>query len=153
MIALVLPLLILCAAIMTVFIPDAHTLFTVVAGVVFGRPAKISAWVDGACPWPACSTLPMYTSSIASFGIPVFLVNKLWNNLSARMKDKILPALSTVSLITAAPSLAADTDANEPRNEPIGVLTALTMNTSFLVADEAWRMPVFLESFVVLISS
>ena len=61
-----------------------------------------------------------------------------------------LPALSTASLITAAPSLVAGTDANEPRNEPIGVLTALTMKTSLLVDVEAWRRPVFLASFILL---
>ena len=32
--------MILCAAIITDFIPEAHTLFTVVVGVVMGRPVR-----------------------------------------------------------------------------------------------------------------
>ena len=39
--------------------PEAHTLLTVVAGVVFDKPANIKAWVAGACPCPACSTFPI----------------------------------------------------------------------------------------------
>ena len=34
------PHIILCAAIITDFIPEAHTLFTVVVGVVIGSPVK-----------------------------------------------------------------------------------------------------------------
>jgi hypothetical protein len=42
-----------------------------------------------------------------------------------------LLALSKHALITVAPSLVADTDARLPRNEPIGVRTALTITTSY----------------------
>uniref|UniRef100_A0A0E9W7H6 Uncharacterized protein n=1 Tax=Anguilla anguilla TaxID=7936 RepID=A0A0E9W7H6_ANGAN len=62
--------LVLCAASMMDFIPDAHTLLTVVAGVEMGSPAPRRACRVGACPSPACNTFPMYTSFTSSAGIP-----------------------------------------------------------------------------------
>ena len=52
----------LCAAIITAFIPEAHTLLIVVQGVEIGSPAPRVACLAGACPEPADTTLPMYTS-------------------------------------------------------------------------------------------
>ena len=57
------PLAILCAANITAFIPEAHTLFTVVFGTS-GKPANLAAWVAGACPKLADSTFPINTSCI-----------------------------------------------------------------------------------------
>ena len=45
------------------FIPDAHTLFTVVQGTFSLIPAKIAACLAGACPNPVDKTLPIKTSS------------------------------------------------------------------------------------------
>lgn len=38
-----------CAAIIRVFMPEAHTLLTVVQGTDQGRPAFMVAWRAGAC--------------------------------------------------------------------------------------------------------
>lgn len=40
------------------------------------------------------------------------------------------PAFFTAALIAAAPNFEAGKDDNEPRNDPMGVRTALTMTTS-----------------------
>jgi hypothetical protein len=48
---------------MTLFIPDAQTLFTVVHGTFSGIPALSVAYRAGACFPPACKTFPMKTSS------------------------------------------------------------------------------------------
>ena len=52
-----------CASIVA-FMPEPHTLLIVVAPVASGRPAPRMAWRAGAWPWPACSTLPISTSSM-----------------------------------------------------------------------------------------
>ena len=72
-------------------------------------PAPNVACLHGACPSAACKTLPMYTSSTASLGIP---------------------ALFTASCIATVPNLGAGTDDKPPRKDPIGVLTALAITTS-----------------------
>jgi len=63
-----------CTACITVFIPEAHTLLTVVQGTVSGIPAYIAACLAGACPVPACTTLPISTSS-TKFGSRFILSN------------------------------------------------------------------------------
>ena len=60
------PKAMLCAAIMTVFMPEAHTLLMVVQGVARERPAPMTAWRVGACPAPALMTLPRYASWTAA---------------------------------------------------------------------------------------
>ncbi|MNE92435.1 hypothetical protein D3C80_1901590 [compost metagenome] len=47
------PHAIACAANITAFIPEAHTLFTVVAATSSDNPANNAAWRAGACPTPA----------------------------------------------------------------------------------------------------
>jgi hypothetical protein len=42
-----------CAAIITAFIPEAHTLFCSTSNSVLGKPAYIAACLAGACPVPA----------------------------------------------------------------------------------------------------
>ena len=56
------PSMMLCAAKAIDFIPDAQTLLTVVQITLSGNPANFAACLAGACPNPACNTLPMYTS-------------------------------------------------------------------------------------------
>lgn len=57
------PALMDAAASAIAFIPDAHTLLIVMAGVSLGMPARIIACLPGFWPWPAMSTLPIITSS------------------------------------------------------------------------------------------
>src|SRR5512138_2288725 len=94
---------------MAAFSPEPHTLFTVVALTVGGIPLQMPAWRAGACPSPACTTLPIRTSSIS---------------------DGSIPARSTAALTATEPSLVAGTLLNAPRNLPIGVRTALRMTAS-----------------------
>lgn len=84
-------------------------MFTVWAGTSCGNPAFIAAWRAGFCPRPACSTLPMITSSTCSGATP---------------------ARSKAARMTAAPSSVAETELRAPLNVPIGVRTALTMTAS-----------------------
>ncbi len=51
---------------MVAFMPEPHTLLTVVAPVASGRPAPRAAWRAGAWPWPAGRTQPISTSSMRS---------------------------------------------------------------------------------------
>lgn len=95
---------------MTDFIPDAQTLLTVVAGVQTGKPAPRADCLAGACPSPACITLPMYTSFTSSGGIP---------------------ALSMAAFMEIEPSCGAVNEERHPLKEPMGVLAALTMTTSY----------------------
>jgi hypothetical protein len=104
------PARIACAASMTAFKPDPHTLFTVNEGTVFGIPAAIAACRAGFCPIPAVSTLPITTSSTASGGTP---------------------ARRSASAIARAPRAGAVNGLRVPWNRPIGVRTALAMTTSF----------------------
>lgn len=65
-ITLLSPSAIAYAAIMADFIPLAQTLLIVVDGVFYPHPAPSVTYLHGACPTPAYSTLPMYTSSTSS---------------------------------------------------------------------------------------
>ena len=100
-----------CAASMTDFKPDPHTLFTVKHSTDFGKPAKTAACRAGACPTPAGRTLPMITSFTS---------------------ESTTPALLIASRTTSAPSLGAESDESVPRNDPMGVRQALAMTTSFI---------------------
>ena len=95
-----------CVPSMIAFIPEAHTLFTVVQGTFCPKPAPSAACRAGACPTPACKTFPMKTSSIHS---------------------ELTFPFSKAPLIAMEPSLVAGTLDNAPINEPIGVLAAATM--------------------------
>src|SRR5512137_3121259 len=95
-----------CAASMTAFRPEPHTLLIVMAGTVTGSPALITACRAGFWPTPAASTWPMITSST-------------WSGLT--------PARASTSLMTMAPSSDAGTLASEPPNLPIAVRAAATM--------------------------
>lgn len=50
---------------MIVFIPDEQTLLTVVHGTPLSTPPLIEACRAGACPNPADTTFPKYTSFIS----------------------------------------------------------------------------------------
>jgi len=94
---------------MMVFMPDAHTLLTMVHGTESGSPANKAACLSGAWPIPAGKTDPMYTSSTASL------------SQFARF---------SASCMARAPNLGAGMDANVPLKEPIGVRAAPTITTS-----------------------
>ncbi len=57
------PALMACAASITALRPEPQTLLTVKAATETGSPALSAACRAGFCPTPACSTLPMITSS------------------------------------------------------------------------------------------
>ena len=57
------PMAMACAAMLMDFMPEEHTLFIVVQGTTSGIPAIKAACRAGACPTPACNTLPIMTSS------------------------------------------------------------------------------------------
>ena len=84
----------------------------VVQATVFGNPAKRAACLAGACPFPACTTFPIKTSS-TKFG------------------SKLI--LSKAPFMAMAPNLVAGTVDNDPIKLPIGVLTAETMTTFLLI--------------------
>jgi hypothetical protein len=94
------------AANITAFIPEAHTLFTVVQGTLTGSPAFNAACLAGDCPRPAVSTQPIKTSS-TSLGFIVVLPN--------------------APFIAIAPSSVADVSLNAPQKLPIGVRAAATI--------------------------
>ncbi len=93
----------------TALSPEPHTLLSVQHGVASGRPAYSAAWRAGACPSPACSTLPRITSSTS---------------------EGETPARASASRTATAPSRVAGTDEREPRKEPTGVRAAATTTTS-----------------------
>ena len=82
------PAAMLCCAMVTAFIPEEHTLFTVVQQADGGRPAPSAAWRAGAWPRPALSTLPMMTSCTSSGPTPA-------RSSAARMAT--LPSCGAVS--------------------------------------------------------
>src|ERR1700720_1187283 len=101
------------AAIIAARIPEPQTLFRVTAPVATGQPAPRAAWRAGACPWPAVSTHPMLTCSIASGVTPA------WAMAAARAR---------------APSACAGSVDKAPWKAPIGVRTALSITTSSMTA-------------------
>src|SRR6185437_15976574 len=96
---------------MIAFIPEPHTLLTVVQPVAGGRPAPSDAWRAGAWPRLAGSTQPMITSL---------------TSLAA------MPDCSSAARIAVAPSVGLGTPVNWPRKEPMAVRLspAMTMLTS-----------------------
>src|SRR5512137_215015 len=101
-----------CAASMTAFRPEPHTLLIVMAGTVTGSPALITACRAGFWPTPAVSTWPMITSST-------------WSGFT--------PARASTSLMTIAPSSDAGILASEPPNLPMAVRAAATMTALDIV--------------------
>ncbi|MCY1534265.1 hypothetical protein D9M68_696290 [compost metagenome] len=89
--------------------PEPQTLFKVMAGTAWGRPARRAAWRAGFCPEPAVSTWPRITSSTCSPERPVWASS--WR-------------------ITAAPSCGAGMLAREPWMLPMAVRVAATITTS-----------------------
>ena len=106
------PARIACAASMTDFNPEPHTLLTVVAPTLSGKPPKIAAWRAGFCPRPAETTLPMITSSICAISL--------------------IPARSAAALTTIAPKRGAGKLLRLPWKRPEGVRAALRMTGSRL---------------------
>ncbi len=96
----------------TAFIPEAQTLFIVVQGTVFGIPAKMAACLAGAWPVPACTTFPISTS---------------FTKLGSRF------ILFNAPSMAMAPNFGAGTVDNPPIKLPMGVLTAETITTSFMM--------------------
>ncbi|OQC73507.1 MAG: hypothetical protein BWX45_00439 [Deltaproteobacteria bacterium ADurb.Bin002] len=123
------------------FMPEAHTLLTVMAVVSLGRPARIIACRPTFCPWPAPMTLPIITSSTAisrrfashleyccSTGQrPSFLAVSGASSLAWAGKTGLKPALINDSRITSAPRSLAGTSFREPPKAPTAVRTPLTM--------------------------
>src|SRR4029079_12059775 len=91
---------------MIAFMPEPHTLFTVVAPAAAGMPALSAAWRAGAWPRLAGSTQPMMTSETSAGATP---------------------ESASAALIAGAPSWVAGTPVNWPIMAPIGVRRAPTM--------------------------
>ena len=100
------PKRILCAACAMAFIPLAHTLFTVVAITLSGKPANLDACRAGAWPVLACITQPIKTSCTSS---------------------GLMPAFSTAAFIATAPSCGAVKSFKLPPKLPMAVRTAETI--------------------------
>ena len=88
------------------FMPEAHTLLTVVAPTPSGMPARRIAWRAGACFTPAPMTQPISTSSMAAVSTP---------------------ESSAAAWIACAPSSGADLSLSAPRKLPMGVRCAPSM--------------------------
>ena len=86
----------------------------VVQGTSLEIPAKIAACLAGACPKFACKTFPIKTSLIILLSIPAFFI---------------------APFIATDPSFVADTDDKHPPKLPIGVRTADTITTSFIIIN------------------
>src|SRR5207247_2133408 len=115
------PVAIPCAASITAFSPEPHTLLIVIAATRSGSPPRSAACLAGFWPSPAVTTLPMMHSSTRAGSIP---------------------ARRTASATTSAPSCGAVKSLSAPRNLPVGVRTALTITES--------RIPVLAFTFGVL---
>ena len=100
-----------CAAIIIAYLPEAQTLFTVVQGVSVDKPANSAACLAGAWPKLALTTLPIYTSCTWSGAIP---------------------ARSTAALMAIEPNSIAVNADSEPLNAPTGVRATETIYTSFI---------------------
>src|ERR1700693_2904017 len=93
--------------------PDPHTLWTVTQGTELGMPAARDACRAGACPCPACRTLPRTTASIRSAGTA---------------------ACASAPRIAAAPRAEAGRAESFPKKEPTGVRDAPRRTTFFMTA-------------------
>src|SRR3954469_10172478 len=103
-----------CAASITAFSPEPHTLLIVIAATCSCSPPCSAAWRAGFCPSPAATTLPMMHSSTAAGS---------------------MPARRTASRTAMAPSCGAEKSFSDPRNLPVGVRTAATMTDSRIDED------------------
>jgi len=92
------------SAMVTLRIPEAHTLFIVSEGISQGSPALTVAWREGICPLPPCNTIPMMMLSMELSSIP----------------DLLMASLSTIP-----PSSMALRDDSPPPSLPKGVLAKL----------------------------
>lgn len=106
------PLRMACTACCTAFSPEPQTRLTVTAGVSTGSPARSAVCRAGFCPQPAVNTWPKISSSTALAGSCV---------RSSRPRT------------TAAPSSTAEREDKAPRKLPIGVRSAQTIATSFIL--------------------
>eukprot|EP00964_Phaeocystis_antarctica_P130994 scaffold94867_cov63-Phaeocystis_antarctica.AAC.2 len=126
------PSWICCAPSTIAFMPDEHTLFTVVQITESGSSAALAACRAGACPMPADSALPIQHCSTTDAGTPAcgaacgwrWIGQAWWLEYQVRLTRFKQP------VIAVAPSLAAGTDASEPPKPPMGVRAAATMHTS-----------------------
>ena len=96
---------------MTARIPEPQTLWTVTHGNAFGIPAPSEAWRAGACPCPACRTLPKTTCSTSPAG-----------RRPARRAARI----------ATDPRAGAGSEESFPRNEPTGVRAAERITRFFI---------------------
>ena len=113
------PALIAWAASMTVFRPEPHTLLMVTAEQASGMPAARRLCRAGFWPRPACSTLPMSTSSTSAAGT------------FARRR---------ASATARPPSCGAVKEARAPWNLAIGVRQAETMTGRPMVRGSSTRI-------------
>src|SRR4051812_19458847 len=103
-----------CAASITAFRPEPHTLLMVIAATCSCSPPFNAACRAGFCPSPAATTLPMMHSSTTAGSIP---------------------ARRTASRTAMAPSCGALNSFRDPRNFPVAVLTADTITGSRIDVD------------------
>ena len=89
-----------------VFMPEPHSMFTVVAVTSTGMPAPIAACRATFCPFPAASTQPRKTSST-------------WSGAT--------PARLSASATTIVPSAGAEVSFRAPPKLPMAVRHAETM--------------------------
>ncbi len=100
------PSAMVCAPKMMAFIPEEHTLLTVVHGTLSGSPAPREACLAGAWPRLAETTFPMMTS---------------WTSSGDSFIEESAPAMAL------APRAVAESPDNEPPKLPMGVLVAETI--------------------------
>src|SRR5690348_14529564 len=103
---------------MIAFMPEPHTLLTVVQPVETGRPAPSEAWRAGACPRLAGNTQPMKTSDTSAGAIP---------------------DCCNAARMAVAPSVVVGTPVNWPRKEPIAVRLAPTITTESDMRSSGYR--------------
>ena len=113
------PAMTACAASATAFKPDPHTLLTVNEGTASGIPAAMAACRAGFMPPPACSTLPIMTSSMSALSMPL-----RW----------IAPSMTT------RPSSLAGTSLSAPPKAPMAVRTPLTITALVIFIPRCLRL-------------
>ena len=105
-------------AVFTAVKPEAHSRLNVTAGTVCGKPAsKVAMRATLRLSSPAWLAQPRYTSSTAAASI-LFLSRMLFSTRAARSSGLTL--------------------ARPPPSAPIGVRTASTITTSFIVTSTRW---------------
>src|SRR5690242_15812680 len=104
---------------MIAFMPEPHTLLSVVQPVEGGSPAASAAWRAGAWPRFAGSTQPISTSPTSPGAIP---------------------DCCSAALMAAAPSLGVGKPVNWPRNAPMGVRLAAAMTMSDMSGLQIFKL-------------